>query len=793
MSRSDGPGRAGRSRRTDSLARATEVSLFGVTLAAIVGMHLLFADGRFFPALVLQALVAHVTLSVLRRLDVRLAPAAAIAAAAAVLSITWLQYLDTTIALLPSHETWSTVDRQIDEAWRLFQDVRAPAPVVPGFVVATSLAVWVIVFIADWGAFRTGVSFEALLPPATLFLFAAVLGEPGGSRAPGAALFVAAALVFLLLHRTWRQEGTATWAAVSRQQGRWSMLSSGAALAAIPVIASAVVGPRLPGADDPPVVPWRQLTDEEQPRVVISPLVDIRSRLVDQADLQVFTVRTDRPLSDDEQPYWRITALDSFDGNIWRSSYDTDRADGELPRSVDAPGAETTQVEQTITIEALDAIWLPAAHEPIALDLGNSETKVDYDEASETLIVHRDTPTSDGLSYAVTSELPSWSEAALQAAPAEIPQEIADRYTDLPQGFSPRIRDLATQWTAGATTQYDKARALQDHLRDFPYDQSVQQGHSEDALEDFLFVNQRGYCEQFAGAFAAMARSLDIPARVAVGFTTGTRDDFDPTLWTVTGRQAHAWVEVYFPDYGWVTFEPTPGRAPAGGDAWLGDIGAAQANPGGGGQGNGTTQTTDNVAPNPGGGGPTPAGTGDRNVDTGRDEEIAVPEPDDDSPFLSPALVGAALWVGLGVLVYLVVVPLALVALRWLRRLRARSPAEKVDLAWREATEGVAEAGVSLPPSLTVSEQARRMQVALPDQAAHIDLVARWVEQINYAEVAPSTEEADEAARAAGGVVAAAAGQLPVSTRVLRYVDARRLLPQPEHARRSAQSVVRTG
>lgn len=778
-------------RRGDRLQTATELALAGVTAGAIVGMHLLFADGSFFPPLLLQAMAAHLTMAVLRRLGFRLVPAALVTLAIGAIFVASTQYLDTTVAFLPSPDTLSAVDADMDEAWRLFQDVKAPAPVVPGFVVATSLAVWIIVFIADWGAFRTGVSFEALLPPATLFLFAAVLGDQGGTRVPGAALFVAAALVFLLLHRTWRQEASATWAAVNHQRGHWSILSSGTGLASLAVVIGAIVGPNLPGADDVPAVPWRQLTDENEARVVLSPLVDIRSRLVDQSDLQVFRVRTDDP--DFGGSYWRVTALDEFNGTIWRSSYDTDDADGNLPDSVDADAdVETTTVSQTIDIQALEAIWLPAAFRPVALETDDAE--VDYDADSSTLIVDESSESSDGLSYTVVSEVPRWTDEQLRTAEdADIPDDIRDHYRQLPQGFSPEIQDLATNLTSQQDTPYDKAKALQDYLRgpDFTYDlENVQPGHSEDALEDFLLTNKRGYCEQFAGSFAAMARSVGLPSRVVIGFTEGIRDPEDRTLWVVTGMQAHAWVEVYLEGFGWVTFDPTPGRGPSDADAWLG-ITEQQAVPGGT-SGDAPAPLPDDAA-QPAGPGPAPdAGGAPGELNADALTPSSTPSNDDDSGLVPDVVVAAAKPIGIGVLAYLLVVPLALISGRYLRRLRARAPAEKVDLAWREATDEAAESGVTLALSLTVAERAIRMRSALPDMAQEIDLVARWVEQVNYAEVSPTPEQADDAAQAAAAVVTAAARRQPWHLRTLRYFDARRLLPQPEHARRSAHTTVRT-
>src|SRR5690606_14327556 len=101
------------------------------------------------------------------------------------------------------------------------------------------------------------------------------------------------------------------------------------------------------------------------------------------------------------------------------------------------------------------------------------------------------------------------------------------------------------------------------------YSTDIDSGHSTDALVDFL-DSRRGYCEQFAGTFAAMARTLGIPARVAVGFTPGDPDPAVADTFVVRGRHAHAWPEVWFPQVGWVPFEPTPGRGMPGATDYTG-------------------------------------------------------------------------------------------------------------------------------------------------------------------------------------------------------------------------------
>lgn len=300
-------------RRHGHMLLATEVALALVTLAAVTGMHRLFLDGSYRGPLVLQAIAAHAVVATLRRRRVALLPAAAITAVAGMLFITWTRFGDTVGYLLPTGATLSALGDDLDAAWRVFQDVKAPAPVVNGFIVATAVAIWFLAFVADWAAFRARAAFEALLPATTLFLFAAALGAPGG-RVASAAVFAAAALLFVLLHRTLVQEESSTWAASHRDRGRWSLLGTGAALAAVAVVAGAVTGPRLPGAEADAVIDWRDIGEDEPTRVVPSPMVDLRTRIVEQPNVEVFTVRSEMP------SYWRLTALDEFDGQIWKSS-----------------------------------------------------------------------------------------------------------------------------------------------------------------------------------------------------------------------------------------------------------------------------------------------------------------------------------------------------------------------------------------------------------------------------------------------------------------------------------------
>jgi transglutaminase-like putative cysteine protease len=765
-------------RRRDQLLLVNEVALTVVTLAAIVGMHRLFVDGSYRGPLAAQAIVASVVVALLRRAGVHLVPAALLTAGAAVLFITWTRFPDTARWLLPTPDTLTQLGDDLSASWSLFGDVRAPAPVHNGFLAATSAAIWFIVYVADWAAFRVSATFEALLPATTLFVFAAALGGPG-SPVASAAVFSGAALLYVLLHRTANQEHSSRWAGGQRAQGRWSLLGTGATIIGVAVLVGAAAGPNLPGADAEAMVAWRDLNKDTPTRVVLSPMVSLQSNLVEQSNVEVFTVRSER------SSYWRLTSLDEFDGEIWRSSYSTDDADGDLPRAIDTE-TDSETVSQQITIEALSSVWLPAAFEPVRIE-GGDDQPADIDQRSSTLMVDRDVASSDGYTYTVTSRLPVLDDDLLREASTEVPDEIADTYLQLPEGFSELAATEAFRLTGDADTPYDKAVAIQDHLRTFTYDQTVGPGHSEDALVTFLFETQRGYCEQFSAAFAALARSAGLPARVAVGFTQGVQDPNDPTLFRVRGVHAHAWPEVYLGEYGWVPFEPTPGRGPPGAESWLGITPGQDAS--------GGDATAGDPLEGAGDGSGDPAGTGasgddarDPDSNLGGSAATAAGAGGDSSPFLPDPVREISRPLGVGAVAYLLLVPVAVVGQRVIRRRRATTPAAKARLWWRNTTESAVSAGVALPPSLTIAEMADRLGAALPGSSVAIQDLARTMESIAYAEATPSADQVARAERAWATTVGEANRRQPWPRRILKYFDVRKLF-----ARRTQRLVAHQG
>jgi hypothetical protein len=154
-------------------------------------------------------------------------------------------------------------------------------------------------------------------------------------------------------------------------------------------------------------------------------------------------------------------------------------------------------------------------------------------------------------------------EYSLRTSSVEYPDWVTEEYLQVPDNITQRTKDLAAKITLGIDNPYDKARAIETYLREnITYEQSIQPVPAgREAVDYFLFDSRQGYCTYYAGAMVMMLRSQGIPARLAAGFAQG---DYDTELqaYRVSESDAHAWVEVFFPGYGWIEFEPTSAQAP---------------------------------------------------------------------------------------------------------------------------------------------------------------------------------------------------------------------------------------
>jgi hypothetical protein len=169
-----------------------------------------------------------------------------------------------------------------------------------------------------------------------------------------------------------------------------------------------------------------------------------------------------------------------------------------------------------------------------------------------------------GEQFQVEAALADPSIQDLKSAGEDYPEWIAERYLQLPDDFSPRIRALAEEVTANLESPYDKTVAITAYLRrEIEYVNPLPETPpaNADPLEWILFDLKKGFCNYYASAEVVMLRSVGIPARMAVGFAEGAFD-VDDNLYYVRNLDTHAWPEVYFPGIGWVEFEPTGNQQP---------------------------------------------------------------------------------------------------------------------------------------------------------------------------------------------------------------------------------------
>ncbi len=288
-----------------------------------------------------------------------------------------------------------------------------------------------------------------------------------------------------------------------------------------------------------------------------NPYMDLRSRgrLSDEV---VMKVRSEEPT-----PY-RGVVFDEYNGKGWEISVKDEemeelRADG--PRydlafadSTEPAEGETREVSQVFHIEQDSSNVIFGAYRPETVFFPASGLKIDpYNSLRAPYQI------PEGSTYSVISEVPNSSPDQLRSAGTNYPEEITSKYLDLPNDGLERTSKLADKLTADSANPYDAIMKMNQHLKTkYPYDLSIPpQRQRMDAVEYFLFEEERGYCEQFSSSLAVMARSQGIPARIATGYVSGEYNPFTG-LYEVKASDAHAWVEVYFPGYGWSTFDPTP-------------------------------------------------------------------------------------------------------------------------------------------------------------------------------------------------------------------------------------------
>jgi protein-glutamine gamma-glutamyltransferase len=297
---------------------------------------------------------------------------------------------------------------------------------------------------------------------------------------------------------------------------------------------------------------------------------------IQQSDALVMHIQIDGDQHGRYALHWRGVALSNFDGKNWSNS----RESVALPRQLDggfaiplfsqgiapvvvqtAAAKQSQLIHYRVLMEPIGtnvfflAPWarrVSGAYRSLQIDGGGSVSDVDTQRSVSI--------------YEADSDISRPSPKQLREAGDPLPQ-FTSLYLRVPE-LDPRIPQLAAQITAATSNNYDKAAALEKYLQvHYGYTLRLPDSPVSDPLANFLFVRKQGHCEYFASSMAVMLRTLHIPSRVVNGFRSDEFNDLTSN-YIVRAKNAHSWVEAYFPGYGWITFDPTPGGAVGSPQGW---------------------------------------------------------------------------------------------------------------------------------------------------------------------------------------------------------------------------------
>jgi len=343
--------------------------------------------------------------------------------------------------------------------------------------------------------------------------------------------------------------GAIVGVAVGDMDRRGDSLSAAEPLALVLAMTILLSGlaPVVPSGPSSQASSWSSFQDGNGgPSTLEGSLVGADSDLAIQGDLSLSSDVRFRVQSS-ESNYWRVGSYDRFTGSEWLRTGGSSGYSGPEP----GPPGRSREVRQTVTLYDNMGV-LPAAWKPVSVG-GSAASQVRVTE-------HDGFQVSGSLSanesYTVRSEVPVAGQQALRTAGTNYSGGVSDRYTNLPANTPGRVNETTARLTANADNPYETAQVIERWLENSKsYSLEVDRPDGNVA-DEFIFDMEAGYCTYFATAMVTMLRTQDIPARFAVGYTPGERVDADE--WVVRGYNAHAWVEAYFPDVGWVRFDPTP-------------------------------------------------------------------------------------------------------------------------------------------------------------------------------------------------------------------------------------------
>ncbi|MCX6045248.1 MAG: transglutaminaseTgpA domain-containing protein, partial [Chloroflexi bacterium] len=452
------------------------------------------------------------------------------------------------------------------------------------FIFEISFLVWWLTYLGMWAIFRYGYTWRAIVPAGLVL----VLNTYYAPHSTLGFLIVFTLLALMLLVRTnlaeqqvrWREESIYFSQDITFDFLRTGLLYSVVVLALAWLAPALGRNPQLAHTLDPITQRWTQFQEKSSKlyeglthskQLTGSSFgkdLKLGGRRNVGSDL-VFTVSA--PMG----RYWRAVVFDTFDGRQWaNTAKDEIRFDANTPLpavtwNLRSPITQTIKLYEPTGDVIFGAPDIRKVNMPVSTLVrakGPSAAATDPNQATdqpdELTFVHAQQPLEVGDQYTIVSQYTAVTQKALEEAGTDYPEDIQKTYTQLPDNYSPKVQQVARELTNGLTTPYDKAKAIEHYLRTtIPYSDTIDAPPANvDPVEYFLFTIKKGYCDYYATSMAVMLRSVGVPARTASGYAEGTYDE-DTGVYAVSEQDAHTWVEVYFPTYGWIEFEPTASKS----------------------------------------------------------------------------------------------------------------------------------------------------------------------------------------------------------------------------------------
>lgn len=546
MLRAESPSLRARLLRPPATAdwRQSLTLLSGMALL-LAGFNVVIDGGRWWSTAVLLSTLVLATCAVLRALGAPLAWLGGLVVW--FVGLVWIFAPDTLFAVFPTPSSFAALGGLWGDAQQIILVESSPVVAAKPIVYVITAAFGLLAILLD--GIQLGLRRPVLVGAIFTAMFVvptAVSGDP-----PNVFLFLIIAALWLYLLRAER-----------RQRGRSPV--QGAVAGSTPTLAIALAALTIAVALPPalPHVSNIAISWGSPPPGVfergINPILQLGQNLRRNSPVTALEYTT----SMNQPPYLKVANLLDFNGKTWRPNSDVKfgRIEGNVSLRQDIARKEVTT---SVRVRNLNSVRIPVPYPALEVD----GLKGQWRWEPQGLTLKSDTSSSRGQTYRITSLQIQPTRTQMRASRTFVGPTLS-RSVDLPVDMPASIAKTALEVTSGATNDYDRAVSLQDYFRngDFAYSETAPvadgyDGNGVDVIAEFLKVKS-GYCVHFSSAMAVMARSLNIPARIAIGYAPGVESGTTKAgkaVYEVTSDDLHAWPELYFEGIGWTQFEPTPG------------------------------------------------------------------------------------------------------------------------------------------------------------------------------------------------------------------------------------------